>query len=241
MSKKSNKTRNEKAVIALIVIAVVTAILWQFQAGRYILYPFTILGTWFHEMGHGLSAMILGGSFKKLEIYANGSGLAIHSGTLLLGNIGNAIVAAAGPIGPSIAGAAFMLSSGKAKSTKFMLYFLGILLIISALIWVRPLFGFGFIFILIFGTAIFFIARKADFGLQRFTLRFLGVQACLSVYLSIDYLFSPGANVSGYQYLSDTSVIQQNLFLPYWMWGALILAFSALVIVQSLIFIYKGK
>jgi hypothetical protein len=40
--------------LGLALAAATTVVLWQFAAGRYLLYPFTILATWFHEMGHGL-------------------------------------------------------------------------------------------------------------------------------------------------------------------------------------------
>ena len=52
----------------LVAAAIVTAIMWQIPIGNYILYPFSILATWFHEMGHGLMALMLGGQFQKLEI-----------------------------------------------------------------------------------------------------------------------------------------------------------------------------
>ena len=47
-------------------IAVVSIILWQTIIGGYILYPFTILATWFHEMGHGIAAMLTGSRFERL-------------------------------------------------------------------------------------------------------------------------------------------------------------------------------
>ncbi|PKL76350.1 MAG: peptidase M50, partial [Candidatus Melainabacteria bacterium HGW-Melainabacteria-1] len=47
----------KKTVQWLIVAAMITVMLWQMPFGGLALYPFTILATWFHEMGHGLSAM----------------------------------------------------------------------------------------------------------------------------------------------------------------------------------------
>ena len=31
--------------------------------GNYLIYPFMILATWFHEMGHGLTALAFGYEF----------------------------------------------------------------------------------------------------------------------------------------------------------------------------------
>ncbi len=53
----------------LLGAAVTTAILWQLPMGDYILYPFTILATWFHEISHGLMSIILGGNFRELQIF----------------------------------------------------------------------------------------------------------------------------------------------------------------------------
>ena len=41
-----------------------TVALWQVPYGDTLLYPFTLLATWFHEMGHGLASMLLGRSSK---------------------------------------------------------------------------------------------------------------------------------------------------------------------------------
>jgi len=125
----------------LIAAAIATILLWQVPGGNYILYPFTILATWFHEMGHGLAALLLGGQFEQLQISPNGSGLAYHSGALFLGPIGQALVAAAGPMGPPIAGAILIQASRSFKVASLSLKILGSFLILSTLIWVRSLFG----------------------------------------------------------------------------------------------------
>lgn len=235
----SNQTNSEKkkALLGLLIFAVITAIMWQFTAGRYVLYPFTILGTWFHEMAHGLTAMLLGGSFHQLEIYSNGSGLAMHSGSLLFGSVGSAIVAAAGPIGPTVAGSLFILSSQNQKTAKVALIILGLLLVISPVIWIRSIFG--FLIILGFGLATLIIAFQGKKQLRSFAVQFLGVQAILSLYLSVGYLFSRGAVVGGRTYLSDTAVIQEHLFLPYWFWAAIILVVSLIMVIYSILTVYK--
>ena len=39
--------------------------------GNYLVYPFTILTTWFHEMGHGLTALCRkSGGHRRLAIFA---------------------------------------------------------------------------------------------------------------------------------------------------------------------------
>ncbi|MFM8007422.1 MAG: M50 family metallopeptidase, partial [Dolichospermum sp.] len=101
----------------LVAAGIVTAFLWQIPIGNYILYPFSILATWFHEMGHGLMALILGGQFQKLEIFGNGSGVAHYTLSNRWGYLGIGLVAAAGPMGPPLAGAGLILASGSLKNT----------------------------------------------------------------------------------------------------------------------------
>jgi hypothetical protein len=221
----------------LIVAAIATVVLWQFPWGNYILYPFTILATWFHEMGHGLTAILLGGNFQKLLIYSNGSGIAQHSGSVFMGRIGRALVAAGGLMGPPIAGAAFIVASRRFKTAHYSLMFLGVMLLLSVLLWVRSSFGLAAISIL--GILILGIAMKSPRWLQGFAIQFLGVQACVSTFHQLDYVFTPAAVIGGRQMLSDTGQIARQLLLPYWFWGGLIAAISLILLVQSLRIAYR--
>ncbi|NJK37333.1 MAG: M50 family metallopeptidase [Oscillatoriales cyanobacterium RM2_1_1] len=228
----SSKRPNQMGLGWLIGAGLVTIFLWQFTWGSYILYPFSILATWFHEMGHGLTALFLGGSFKQLVMFPNGSGYAIHSGALFLGRIGNALVAAGGPLGPAFAGGIFIMSSRRYKSAHFCLVGLGVLLLLSVLIWVRSLFG--IVAISVWGLSILFIALKTPQWLQGWTIQFLGVQALVSTYHQRGYLFMNQAVIGGRGVVSDTGQIAQQLFLPYWFWAILIIGVSTLIFIQSL-------
>ncbi|MGH8002736.1 MAG: M50 family metallopeptidase [Brasilonema sp.] len=220
----------------LLAAAIATIVLWQVPGGNYILYPFTILATWFHEMGHGLMALLLGGQFQQLQIFSNGSGVAFHTVPLYLGSIGRALVAAAGPMGPPIAGAALILASRSFRAAHLSLTILSGFLLLSTLIWVRS--PFGIVAIPLVGLIILGVALKAPRWMQGFAIQFLGVQACISTYHQLDYLFSASA---GPGLLSDTAQIQQQLFLPYWFWGGLMAIASVVILVQSLRVAYRSK
>jgi hypothetical protein len=220
----------------LIAAAIATILLWQVPGGDYILYPFTILATWFHEMGHGITALLLGGRFEKLLIYPNGNGVAFHTVSWFLGPIGRALVAAGGPMGPPLAGAALILASRRFKTANLSLLVLGSLLIISTLIWVRSLFG--LVAIPLLGLLILGIALKAPRWVQGFVIQFLGVQACVSTFHQVDYLFSRSA---GPGLLSDSGQIAQQLLLPYWFWGGLMAIASLVILVQSLRLAYRSR
>lgn len=220
----------------LIVAAIATVVLWQIPFGNYILYPFTILATWFHEMGHGLMALILGGHFHRLEIFSNGSGLAHYALNGTWGNIAPGLVAAAGPMGPPIAGSWLIIASRSFKLSTWSLKVLGVVLLLSTLVWVRSLFG--FLVIPILGLIILGIGVKTSKKIQGFAMQFLGVQACVSTYHQVDYLFSYSAGGLG---LSDTAQMQRYLFLPYWFWGSLMTIASLFILVQSLRMAYAQK
>jgi hypothetical protein len=178
----------------------------------------------------------LGGQFRKLEIFGNGSGVASYAMSLSLAPIGPALVAAAGPMGPPIAGAALILASRSFKVATLSLKILGGFLLVSTIIWVRSLFG--IVAIPLLGLIILGIALKAPRWVQGFTVQFLGVQACVSTYHQLDYLFSYGAGPLG---LSDTAQIQQRLLLPYWFWGGLMAVASLVILVQSLRIAYRSR
>ncbi len=222
-------------LFGLIGAAIVTIALWQIPGGNYILYPFTILATWFHEMTHGLMALLLGGKFEKLIIFPNGSGIAYYSGPLFLEPISSVLVASAGPMGPPLAGAGLIMASRNPKASSMILKFLGIFLLFSALVWVRSIFG--FIAILVMGAIVLGISFMRSQEMRNFAVQFLGVQACVATYFQIDYLFSYSAGPLG---ISDTGRIQQILLLPYWFWGALMAAGSIFILIASLRFAYRS-
>lgn len=234
MSKESSKQ-----LLFLFGFGLITFIVWQFPFGRIIFYPFTILGTWFHEMGHGLTAMLLGGRFVELVIFPDASGYAKFTTDLFLGGIGQALVAMGGPVGPTIAGSILIISTKKIKFGRIAMFLLGFFMVISVIFWIRSFIG--ILIISALGILIIFISLKGSDKLQVLSLQFLGVQAIMSLYLSIDYLFSPGGNVGGSSFTSDTSIIAKYLLLPHWFWAVIILALSIFMIFYSIKFTYSDK
>lgn len=221
--------RGFRNIAWLLTAALLTVFIWQIPFGDYLLYPFSILATWFHEMGHGLTAMVLGQKFTQLMIFPNGSGIAYHTaGSRLSG----ALVAAGGLLGPPIAGAVFILNSTSAKRSQILLSMLGLVLLVSTVIWVRT--TFGWVILPLIGISLLTVAGKGPLWLQQIVIQFLGVQACISTYRQLDYLFMESANVGGKQMLSDTGHIAEALILPYWIWGSTIAAISFGLLALSL-------
>ena len=223
-----------QSLMWLIGAAIATVMLWQVPLGRYVLYPFSILATWFHEMGHGLTAIAMGGNFERLMLFPSGAGLAYHSGNLWFGPFGRAVVSAGGLLAPSLAGMVLLrLSTARLPRVQLGLLLLGFSLLLSALLWVRTLFG--IVMVIALGVAIATIPLYAPRWMQYFAVQFLGVQACISSFQHIDYLFTERVSVGGrgLQY-SDTGVIAQQLLLPYWFWGALLAVISLIFLALGL-------
>lgn len=224
--------RNKSYLIIALLLIIANMVLMQFPIGRLIIYPFVILSTWFHEMGHGITSLILGGSFSKIEIFPDGSGIAYISSSNNFGRLGSALVAMMGPLFPPILGYIYLASSKKANLAKLFMFMTSIFLAISTIIWVRT--SFGFFFLLLLSLLIFFISISNNEKLIFFCAQIIGIQAFMSVYLSLGYLFSSTGNINQSSLTSDTAVISQNLFLPNWFWASAILIISVTLLLLSL-------
>lgn len=204
--------------VLLAAIAAASVMLWQTELGGFLLYPFTILATWFHEMGHGIAAILTGRGFERLLIFPDGSGLALSVAPADGYRVTDAMVSAGGPLGPAIAGGLLIIASRRPGTTRTALMVLGGALIVSTVIWVRSLTG--WLILPALGLAIISIARRGPPTAQGFVIQLLGVQACISVWQDFGYLFSSEGSVGGRLHRSDTGAIADVLLLPYWFWGA---------------------
>lgn len=227
----------EEKVGRLIIAAVLLLMLPAVPFGSYLIYPFTILTTWFHEMGHGLTAIVLGHGFEQLVIYADGSGYAESSFYKEPGIVSSALIAAGGPIGPTLAGSLLILASARRKFWAPALLALAGIIAVSVVIWVRSVIG----WVVLPGLAAVLgvIAWRGADWLKQFSLQFLGVLGAMSMFRDWDYLFSESAFVGGQYLPSDTGAIENALFLPHWIWATLIVGLSGLMIGASLKYALK--
>jgi hypothetical protein len=59
---------------------IIALVLWQMQGLFFLAYPFRLFVTMIHELGHGMAAVLTGGSFVRFEVTRRGAGLAWTSG-----------------------------------------------------------------------------------------------------------------------------------------------------------------
>ncbi len=209
---------------------VVTLALFYLPYGRKIGFPLVFISTVAHEFGHALAALLVGGRVESVEIYFSTGGVA-H--TMTSGRIASGLVSAGGLVGPAIAAAMCFVFARSARLARITLVLLGALLTLSVLFWVRN--AFGLVYVPLLAAALLAIGWKARPDIAQMVLVFLAVQLSLSVYSRGDYLFTPVADMGGgEQHPSDVANMASALLLPYWFWGGICAAFSAVVLIVGL-------
>jgi len=207
----------------LLILSTATVVLiWQLPYGRQLLYPLTLLATYAHEMGHGLTALLTGAEFDQLMLHADGSGMAVWRGNP--GRLATALIAAGGLVGPTFAGIGVLWASRTPRYARAVLATLSALTVVSVVLWSRN--AFGVVFLVSVATTLGLAAKALPDAAAAFLLHFIAATLCLSWFNHLAYLFSAQAVVNGVAMPSDSSVIAQALWLPYWFWGGVIATFS---------------
>jgi hypothetical protein len=212
----------------LLLAGFVVVALPALPLGNYLIYPFMILTTWFHEMGHGLTALASGQEFRQLMIFASGSGVAESRIAADAAPWVLAAIAAGGPLAPSLVGAALILASAHPKLWRPALWAMAGAIFASVIIWVRSPVGYAVLPLVAASLAL--VAWRAGPTFARFTLQFVGILAAMSMLRDFQYLFTENAVIEGRPVLSDTGQIAAVLGLPHWLWAAALLVVSALMV-----------
>jgi hypothetical protein len=202
-------------LIAAVIYFVVAA--WM-PLGHYILYPLTLFTTWVHEMGHGLTALIMGGSFESLEIDWNGGGLAW---SFAAHGWPDALVAAGGLLAPPLLGAIILGVVHGPRRARVLLGVVAGAILLSLAIWVRTAAGFVTMPIV---AALLGWAVTLGFGAK--PERRVLLAQLLGVILALDTL----TRMVSYAFMdktsdgktSDVSHIASNLGGSYVLWGFVI-------------------
>ncbi len=175
----------------------------------------------FHEVGHALAAVATGGEVVSLKVGMDQSGEVLSRGgsrfvTLNAGYLGSlawgllCLVMSRTPVGARLAAAGLGVGLGAA-----------------ALAWARPVFSFGFAWVLVSAAAFGGLARWASAGVLAAVLRVLGVFSMLYAVGDIvdDVLLRPGAP-------SDAAMLAELTGIPTLVWGLAWTALSLVVMVR---------
>src|SRR5579859_6468071 len=108
---------NARANAGLILLAAIllTVGLPYLPHGMVIAYPLLLLSTLAHELGHGFTALAVGGEFHAFRMWADGSGVANADWSHQPSRIQAALVAAGGLVGPAIVAMVFLIAGRRQK------------------------------------------------------------------------------------------------------------------------------
>lgn len=203
------------ASTVFVLASLVTIGLFATPQLRIFAYPLVLLSTLVHELGHGVAALLVGGSFVSFELWSDGSGVA-HT-TSGNSRLADAFVAAGGLVGPAIAAALSFLAGRRPGPARAFLALLCVGLLLALIFVVRNAFGLAFIGG--FALCLAVLVLKAGPRASQVVLVFLGTQLALSVYSRGDYLFDESVQTAGGRIPSDVALISNALLLPHWFWG----------------------
>jgi hypothetical protein len=190
--------------------------------GSYLLYPLTLATTWVHEMGHGLTALAVGGSFSHLEIFRNASGLAF---TATQPGWRQGVVAAGGLMAPPLIGALTLALVRGPRRARIFLFLFAAALVVSLVIWVRS--TAGWIAMPLVALLALSLAWKASDGQRLFAAQLLAAVLALDTLTrGLDYLFREKVIVGGEERYSDIAHVSMAFGGSYIVWGVLLAAAS---------------
>jgi hypothetical protein len=221
-----------EAIGRLVVAGLVVTMLPALPFGAYLIYPFAILTTWFHEMGHGLTALAVGQQFEQLVIFSNGSGVAQSAVSADSGRLTHAAIAAGGPLAPSAVGALLIMASAHPRAWRPVLWLASAAIFASVIVWVRSPTGWWALPLV--AAILALVAWRGSPAWARFSLQFLGVLGAMSMLRDFNYLLTEQAVIGGKAILSDTGQIEAALGLPHWIWAGLILLVSGTMVGAAL-------
>jgi hypothetical protein len=219
--------RRTKAALAWSIALTVALYLVPF--GQLLAYPLVLLSTLVHEVGHGVTALLVGGHFERFVMFPDASGMAFSSG--VEPGWRHALVAAGGLVGPALAAALAFVAARRAAWSRAFLVAMAAAGVVLLVLVVRNPFGIAFAGVLV--TLLGWLGLRASASTAQVATVFMAVQLSLSVFSRGDYLFVKEAQTGAGTTPSDVSVMANALGGPYWAWGLACGAFSVLVLVAG--------
>lgn len=221
------RRRVPPAGLALLAAIAAVAIGWLGPLA----YPFRLLTTLVHELGHGLAALLTGGAFLRFVVFPDGSGLAYTAGGMRL------LVIPAGYLGVALAGAALLMLGRGQRSSRIALGVVGAALALLTLRYALPtllsaqLLG-GLLTLaagLGLGGLLLLAAWRAGAAWALLLLNLIAFHLGLSAFGDLWMLFG-ATTAAGLGARSDATAMAELTFIPAPVWAALwaILAAAAL-------------
>lgn len=203
-----NKESSKKRISLEFVILIGAAFILSYIP--IINIPFTWIMTFFHEVSHGIGALLTGGSVDKINLHLIGSGLCYTTGGSRF------IVLQAGYIGAVIWGILIyeMADGVSQKSTNILAMSLAGLIAISALLYGRDIITW-IILLTIFGLFVSIIKLQEAY-LMKLSLKFIGIYVLLDAVRAPLHLID-GRNFGDGAALSELTGIPEIIWVLLWL------------------------
>ena len=216
-------SRGARGMVVPLLLFILAFYYWDSR----VILPIKYLTVFFHELSHGLAAVLTGGSIIRIEINSNLGGVCWTSGGMRF------IVLSAGYLGSLIWGCAILLTAVKTRYDQEVTAGLGALLLLVTAIWVRNLEG-----IVICTLTGFGLLALASYSSERVCdqfLKFLGITSCFYVLIDIkEDLIDRSINIS------DAYRISEILHIPDWLVGIVWLLIAGFITWKVLAQSLKG-
>ncbi len=122
-----------RTLIYALIAGVIVYVLWNIPQLDFIVYPLRLFVTFVHETAHGLAALITGGQIDRLQVFANGAGVATTRGGIRW------IIIPAGYLGAAAFGAGLFYVINRFGNVKRISIVLGILTALVAILFTNLL------------------------------------------------------------------------------------------------------
>lgn len=220
-----NSWRQEEVTV-VVLLAIGSLLLSYVPVVGWFFYPFRLLGTFLHEICHGLATIVTGGSFQSFKVNQNRTGVALSRGGI------DWVVASAGYLGCAVAGGLLLLAAASRLNAGEVLFWFGVGLGL-ALPLLRNLFGmFAGIFI---AGALIGLGMNLSDEWAEWLLLFLAVQVMLDSVRSLFELI----RISHMRALpSDAQRMREITGIPGVLWASLWTLLSIVLLLGMLMLAY---
>jgi hypothetical protein len=208
----------DSAATAFWIAVGLVALAYMLPLGAWVNRPFLWVGTLFHELGHGIGALVCGDAFAKLVVSWDGSGYAMVNPS---SKGAYAVTLAMGLLGPAIAGAIGFVMARGPRSARVALAACALLLAWAVIFKVRS--GPGIATAAVIGVVCGVMAVRAPARYAQTALMVLSVLLALNSWAHRDYMLSTSP-------MSDISRLSNITGVPVLILGAVCIVVSLAVL-----------
>lgn len=211
---KPVKLFSKMEFLVLTGITLAVLLLWR----TTVVFPLKILVVFFHELSHGLMALLTGGEVLSINLTMDEGGLCTTRGGIRW------VILSAGYLGSLLWGGFILLTSAFSHKDKLLCALLGALLFVLSILWLRPLISLGFLFVMLASCALVVGAYYMTNRSCGIVLKVIGIATILYVPQDIisDAIWRSTMP-------SDARMLGQLTGIPTVVWGGIWFLLSTIV------------